>query len=66
MASKKPLNYQKLNGELDEILNRLQGGKLDIDEASKQYERGMKIVEVLQTYLKGAQNKVTKIKKSFE
>ncbi len=62
----KEFNYQQLSQQLESILNDLQNGNLDIDDAIKQYEQGMKIVKQLQTYLKEADNKVTKIKKSFE
>ncbi len=62
----KEFNYQHLNQELEEVLDKLQAGDLDIDEALKLYERGQEIVDKLQTYLKQAENKVTKVKKSFE
>jgi len=56
------INYHNLNEELDKILDELQSGELDIDDAVKKYERGQKIVSELETYLKSAKNKVTKIK----
>ena len=62
----KPQNYQALNAELEEILARLQSADLDIDEAVTAYERGMEIVKKLETYLKDAENKVTKIKATFD
>lgn len=62
----KEINYRELSTELDEILGKLQSGDLDIDEALKLYERGMVIVKDLESYLKDAENKVTKIKASFE
>ena len=65
MATQKKLSYQKLNAELDVILDELQGGELDIDEAVKKYERGMAIVKELQTYLKTAENTVKKVKANF-
>lgn len=55
-------NYRALNEELNEILSELQSGELDIDEAVKKYERGIKIVGELETYLKTAKNKVSKAK----
>jgi exodeoxyribonuclease VII small subunit len=61
----KSIDYKKLNSELDTILTGLQSGDLDIDEAVKQYQRGMVIVEELQKYLKEAENKVTKVKADF-
>lgn len=65
MATKKSVNYRKLNDELDGILLDLQNGELDIDQAVKKYERGVEIVKQLQSYLKEAQNKVTKVKTNF-
>lgn len=62
----KDLDYRKLSAELDELLAKLQTADLDIDEAVKCYERGMVIVKQLETYLKTAENKVSKVKASFE
>jgi len=61
----KKLNYQSLSLELDQILENLQSDKIDVDEALKQYQRGMDIVGQLQAYLKESENKVIKIKKKF-
>jgi exodeoxyribonuclease VII small subunit len=60
------LDYRKLSAELDAILEELQTADLDIDEAVKKYERGMQLVKELEGYLQAAENKVTKIKASFE
>ena len=65
-ASAKKFDYQALSQELDTILEELQTADLDIDEAVKKYERGMTIVKDLETYLKTAENKVTKLKARFE
>lgn len=62
----KHTNYRDLSNELDGILARLQAGELDIDEAVKLYERGMTVIEELESYLRSAENKVTKIKASFD
>jgi exodeoxyribonuclease VII small subunit len=62
----KEFDYRKLSQELDTVLEDLQTGDLDIDDAAKKYERGMELVKQLETYLKTAENKVTKIKASFE
>lgn len=62
----KDLDYAKLNRELETIVDQLQTADLDIDEAVKLYERGMKIIKDLEAYLKTAENKVSKIKASFE
>jgi len=52
--------------ELDAIIETLQTNDLDIDEAVEAYSHGMQIVEELEKYLKSAENKVTKIKQSWE
>jgi exodeoxyribonuclease VII small subunit len=62
----KSVSYQKLSAELDTVLGKLQGSELDVDEAVKAYERGVEIVGQLEAYLKAAENKVTKIKASFD
>lgn len=64
MADKKPapkqktkaVNYRELNQELAAILQDLQREDLDIDLALKQYQRGLAIVQVLEDYLKTAEN----------
>ena len=62
----KEINYQELSSELDTILAQLQTDDVDIDKAIKLYERGIEISKQLETYLKTAQNKVTKLKQSFD
>jgi exodeoxyribonuclease VII small subunit len=62
----KEVNYQELSAELDTILAQLQNDDFDIDEAIKLYERGIEISKQLESYLKTAQNKVTKLKASFD
>lgn len=57
----KKIDYQKLSGELDNIVLALQADTLDVDEAMKQYERGLELVTQLETYLKTAENKITKL-----
>ncbi len=56
------IDYKKLSAELDEILAKLQSSDIDVDEAIKVYERGMQVSQQLETYLKTAENKITKIK----
>ncbi|MBI1856684.1 exodeoxyribonuclease VII small subunit [Candidatus Saccharibacteria bacterium] len=51
---------------MEDILVKLQSDSLDIDEAVKLHERGTIIVKELEAYLKNAENKVAKIKASFE
>lgn len=58
-------NYKQLSAELAEILSRLETGDLDIEEAVKSYEQGLRIVQQLETYLKNAENTVTELKASL-
>jgi exodeoxyribonuclease VII small subunit len=60
------IDYKKLSSELDQVLDKLQNADLDVDEAVKAYERGMEIAKNLETYLKKAENKVTKVKADWE
>jgi exodeoxyribonuclease VII small subunit len=60
----KSINYRTLNDELAAILDDLQAGTLDIDEALKRYERGMSITNELESYLKQAENSITRVGKS--
>lgn len=64
MADRK-VSYGDLNEELNNILVQLQSSELEIDDAIKTYERGMKILKELEDYLKNAENKVKKIKEDF-
>lgn len=57
--------YQTLRLELDAVVARLQSDELDIDEATKQYERGMQIIQELETYLKTTEVKIEKVKAKF-
>ena len=61
----KDIDYRKLSDELDTILEQIQSADLDIDEAVKHYERGLAIVKQLETYLKTAENRVTKVQAKF-
>lgn len=66
MATKpQTINYQAASAELEAILLELQSGELDIEVAVKQYERGLELIAALETYLKTAENRVTKLKAQF-
>lgn len=65
MSNTKKINYQKLTDELDSILEQLQSGDIGVDAALDAYERGLKITEELQIYLKGTENKITELKAKF-
>ena len=62
----KEIDYAVLNDELEAILTKLQSDQLDVNDAIGLYERGMQVTLQLEQYLKTAENKITKIKASFD
>jgi exodeoxyribonuclease VII small subunit len=62
MPTDKKVDYSALNDELESILNLLQDGDLDVDDAMAKYERGLALVGLLEKQLEQAQNKITKLK----
>lgn len=66
MTQAKSFDYQAKQAELETLLAALQSGELDIDEAIATYERGMQLASELGTYLKTAEHKIAKVKKTFE
>lgn len=65
MTTKKT-DYESLNIELNQVLETLQSPELDIDTAVAGYEQGMRLIEELETQLKSAENKITKIKQQWD
>ncbi len=59
-------NYEALKSELDALMQELQREDLDVDTALKHYERGLELVQALETYLKTAENKVRELKAVFK
>lgn len=59
------ISYQAISTELEAILLELQENELDIELAVKRYERGLELIATLETYLKTAENNVTKLKAQF-
>jgi exodeoxyribonuclease VII small subunit len=60
--TKKTTDYNNLRAELDTIMVDLESSELDIDAATKAYERGLAIIKELETYLDSAENAIKKIK----
>jgi exodeoxyribonuclease VII small subunit len=56
-------DYSDMQIELNEIVNDLQSGNIDVDDAMKKYDRGQELVKEISEYLKNAENKITKINK---
>lgn len=62
MTTKKD-TYRTLKAQLDEILDTLQGGHVDIEEATELYAEAEQIVDKLNSLISKAENRVSKIKK---
>lgn len=56
------MTYQTLSNQLDDVLARLQQPDIDVDEAVKLYEQGLKLIKQCEAQLKQAENKIEKIK----
>lgn len=58
----KQVDYQTLNQELEVVLAALQRPDVQVDEAVKLYEQGLKIASQLEAHLKRATNEIQKLK----
>lgn len=56
---------QQLQAELEAIIAWFESDEADIDSAAGKYERGMMIAKQLEKRLQAAENKITKLQKSF-
>jgi exodeoxyribonuclease VII small subunit len=63
--STKP-DYQSLKTELESVMTKLQDEDLDVDEALSLYQRGLELVQQLDSYLKTAENTVHELKARFD
>jgi exodeoxyribonuclease VII small subunit len=62
MAASKKIDYQTLSAELDGVLAALQQPDVQVDEAVKLYEQGLKLVAQLEKHLQQAENTLAKLK----
>jgi exodeoxyribonuclease VII small subunit len=58
----KTKDYQALSLELDEVLAKLQQPAIQVDEAVKLYEQGLKLIDQLEAQLQAAENKIERLK----
>lgn len=66
MAKEASSNYSALSIELGDILAELQQPGIQIDEAIKMYEKGIKLIGQLEEHLKNAENKIEQLKLAAE
>jgi exodeoxyribonuclease VII small subunit len=55
-------NYLTLSRELEIVLTALQRPDVQVDEAVKLYEQGLKLAAALETHLQQAENNIQKLK----
>lgn len=54
----KDTDFERSLGELEQLVQRLEGGELPLDEALRTFERGIELTRQCQTALKSARQKV--------
>lgn len=57
-AAKKALNLEKSMGELEQIVEQLEGGDLTLEKSLAQFEKGIKLSRECQQALSAAEQKV--------
>jgi exodeoxyribonuclease VII small subunit len=55
-------SYKDLQEELTAVVQKLEAGDVDIDEAFAYHKKGEKLLKQLETYLKEAENTIKNIK----
>jgi len=57
-AAKKSLNLEKAMGDLEQIVEQLEGGDLSLEKSLAQFEKGVKLSRECQAALTEAEQKV--------
>lgn len=57
----KKIDYAQLSQELEAIIQSLQSGELELEEAMVRYKRGAEVIRLMQAYLKNARSSIQKI-----
>lgn len=61
-ANREEKDYAALSIELGDILAKLQQPGIQVDEALKMYEQGIRLVHQLEAHLEEAENKIEQLK----
>ncbi len=59
-TKKTEFDYTAKAAELEEVLRQLQGADIQIDAASKLYDKGVQLADEIEAYLQQAENTVRK------
>ncbi len=58
------IRFEKALAELKEIVDKLEGGDLELDDSLKVFERGVKLIQICSRKLDDAQRRVDMVMKS--
>lgn len=58
VTAKKPPTYEAALQELEELIRRLEGGQLPLDEMLAGYQRGSELLQFCQGKLESVQNQI--------
>lgn len=64
--SKKTVDLNQLMAQLDEIVAWFNAGNVDIEQAAKKFDEGVKLAEQIKQRLAETENKVNQIKLKLE
>lgn len=53
------LNFEETMKQLEEVVQKLENGELNLDESIKEFERGMELSKSASKYLEEAEKKIT-------
>ena len=62
MPEKQKLTFSLASKELEQIVQQMESGKLDIDEALAKFERGLELTKFLKKRLNEVENRVKELK----
>ncbi len=65
MPKKDTQSFQQDFAELEKIVERLESGQIDLDEAIEQFERGLALAQSCKKRLSVIENRVVEVKKKF-
>ena len=59
----KELNFEETMKELEEVVQKLENGDLNLDDSIKEFEKGMELSKSASKYLENAEKKITMLVK---
>jgi len=61
MARKTPVNFENALSELEQLVETMENGELPLEQALKQFEKGIALASQCQQALQNADQKVTQL-----